>query len=251
MNRCRLPTVILLMAMAAFAVPAATAAHAAPVFLLALWLVNGAEVVSELDAEGKLTPETGEILLEDTKVPLVGKATLLCSGSGSGWVGPNSLAWVSEVLLLSGVAVSSTPLTGQAVECVSQSGCESGSNVLAWPVNLGYENEVVLMEDGGSSFFAVLTFGHSGGGSPGWEIECLILGMAITDECTAAESILELKLEGSTLLAVDSEAFNELAGIKLGTCTLGGAESGVLEGSGIISLPQGGELSASSEGLVA
>ena len=52
------------------------------------------------------------------------------------------------------------------------------------------------------------------------------------------------------LLAVDSDAFTELAGLKLGTCTLGGTESGVLEGSGVIRLSQGGELSASSEGVV-
>lgn len=250
MNGCRLPMVILLTAAAVSGV-SATSVHAAPVFLLAEWLVNGAEVVTEIKAEGTLTPETGEVLLEDTKVPIVGKATILCSGSGLGWIGPNSLAWISEVLLLSGVGVSNTPLSGQAVECSPQAGCESNSTVLAWPVNMGYENKVVLMEDEGSIFFAVLTFGHSGGGFPGWEIsDCLVLGTTIVDECTAAESIVELKLEGTALLAVDSDAFTELAGLKLGTCTLGGTESGVLEGSGVIRLSQGGELSASSEGVV-
>jgi hypothetical protein len=250
MNRLQPSVVALLMVLVCGALTV-TSAHAVT-FLLALWLVNGAEVITELAAEGKLTPETGEILLEDTKVPLVGKVTILCSGSGIGWIGPNSLAWVSEALLLSGIAISSTPLSGQADECSPQTGCESNSTVLLWPVHLGYENEVVLMEEAGSSFFVVLTYGHSGGGSPGWEVSnCLILGVSEVDECTAAESVIELRLEGVTLLAVGSAAITELAGVSLGACTQGGPGSGVLEGEGVISLPQGGELSASSEGVEA
>jgi hypothetical protein len=86
---------------------------------------------------------------------------------------------------------------------------------------------------------------------PGFEIQCLELGVSVVDECTTAESVLELKLEGTTLLAVDSDAFTELAGPKLGMCTFGGTESGVLEGTGVVTLTGGVVLNASSEGVEA
>jgi len=216
-------------------------------FLLAEWLVTGGVVVStEL-----LTETTGELLLEDTKVPLLGKAVVLCSGILDGWVGPNSLDWVSEVLTLSpNEVVNTTPLTGVAAACVNVENCEEP---LLWAVHLGWETEVELLEEDGGPFFVnlILPHGTGTGINPGWEIECMksIIG-AITDECTAAEAGAELTLEGTTLLGNFSEAFNELAGLKLGNCTLGGTETGVVEGGGIIALNGGGELTASSEGVI-
>jgi hypothetical protein len=232
---------VAMLAVFAFGAIMAVSASAAT-FLLAEWLVGGTAVSTEL-----LTETTGELLLEDTKVPLLGKAIVLCSGILDGWVGPNSLDWVSEVLTLGGAATSPTVLTGTAVECTNQENCEEP---LLWAVNLGWETEVELMEDSGN-WFINLILPHSGGGNPGWEIECMksLIG-AITDECTATEAGSELTLSGTTLLGNFSEAFNELAGIKLGNCSLGGTESGVVEGGGAIVLNEGGELTASSEGVV-
>jgi len=212
-------------------------------FLAAEWLVGGAAVTAELATE-----TTGELLFEDTKTA-VGKVAILCSGSLDGWVGPNSLGWVSEVLNLSGEAISTTPLAGLALECTAQTGCESSSAPKAWPVHLGWETEVDLMEQG-STFFDVLSLPHSGGGNPGWELECLVLGLAVTDECTTSENVGELTLEGTSLLDKLSSAFDESAEVKLATCTQGGEESGVVEGEGPIVLKAGGELTASSEGSV-
>lgn len=212
-------------------------------FLLAVWLANGVEVLTALKAEGT---SIGELLLEDTKVPLAGKVVILCSGVGLGLIEPNSLYIVSESLTLAGAAISSTPLVGEGLTCANEENC---AEPLLWPVNLPWEGEVELMEDT-TTFFAALLFPHTGGGNPGWEVQCSILGVTTTDECTAPESVVELKLEGTTLLAVTSEAFTELAGLKLGTCSLGGAESAVLEGEAQITLVEGGELTASSEGAV-
>ncbi len=209
-------------------------------FLLAEWLVNGVAAVAEL-----LVETTGELLLEDTKVPLLGKAMVLCSGILTGWVGPNSLNWLSEVLTLSGAAISSTPLTGEALVCTNQENCEEP---LVWPVGLPYENEAELMEDSGA-FFADLLKGTKG--EVGYEIECMksVIG-AITDECKTAESVAELTLEDTTLLEKISEAFTELAGAKLANCTQGGTETGIVEGEGNETLSGGGELTASSEAVV-
>ncbi|MGC2374565.1 MAG: hypothetical protein WA484_11900 [Solirubrobacteraceae bacterium] len=213
-------------------------------FLLAEWLVNGSPVTSEL-----LTETTGELLLEDSKAPFVGKASVLCSGILDGWIAPNSLGWISELLTLAGVAVSTTVLSGTALECTAQSGCETSTKPKVWFANLGWETEVELMEDGTEAFFVDLILPHAGGGNPGWEItECLVLGVSITDECTAAESVAELKLEGTTLLEKFSKIFSELAGVKLANCSQGGTESGAIEGEDSVILGGGGELSVSSEG---
>jgi hypothetical protein len=211
-------------------------------FLLAEWLVNGSAVTTELAVE-----YSGELELSDKKT-LVGTAAVLCSVILDGWVGVNSLAHVSEVLNLSGGAISSTPLTGTALSCTTQKGCETSSAPTVYPLNLPWEGEAELMEDSGS-FFAVLLFGS--GGNPGWEITCLVLGVSLTDECKPAssgEAVAELILEGATLLANFSEAFTELSGAKLATCSQGGAESGETAGGSTIKLTGGGELSASSEG---
>jgi hypothetical protein len=232
---------IVMLAVFAFAAVLAASASAAT-FLLAEWLVGGTAVSTEL-----LTESIGELLLEDTSTPL-GKADVLCSGNLEGWVGPNSLDWISEVLSLSGGAAGNTGLSGTALVCVNQMNCEEP---LVWAAHLPWETEVELMEDT-TVFFADLILPHSGGGQPGWEVECMksLIG-PITDECTGPEgAVSELSLEGTTLLGNFSTAFTELAGIKLATCSLGGENSGIVEGSAPVILNEGGELTASSEGVV-
>ena len=230
---------IVLLALFAFGVFTASAMATT---LLAEWLVGGVSVTTEL-----LVEMSGELLLEDTKVPVIGNATVLCSGIGVGWVGPNSLGWVSEVLSLNDEAISTTPLSGLSLECAAQAGCETSSVVLVWPVGLPYTSEVELVEQTGGPFFAALLNG-SAGGNIGWEItSCLVLGISMEDECTAAGGAAELTLEGTTLLAIASLAFLELIGSKLALCTQSKEETGLAEGQGPFALSGGGELSASSE----
>lgn len=168
-----------------------------------------------------------------------------------GWVGPNSLDWISEVLSLTGGAVNTTALAASGLTCATVSGCEAAHPVTVWAVNLGWQTEVELMESETlGTFFAILVLPHEGGGNPGYELECTVLGVKSSDECTATIGAIELKLEGTNLLGNFSEAFTELAGLKLGNCSLGGTETGVIEGEGTITLAEGGELTASSEGVV-
>jgi hypothetical protein len=227
-----------LLALFAFGVLTAASASAVPTFLLALWLVNGAEA-TEL-----ATTTTGELLLEDTKTT-IGVVAVKCSGILDGWIGPNSLDYVSEVLSLTGGAISSTALTGTALECAEETG--SCPSPLVWPVNLPWETEVELMEDSGT-FFADLLLPRAPATEVGWEVECMGI-VPLTDTCTQTEGVTELELEaGTTLLGKFSLAFTELAGAKLAKCTQsGGQETGVVEGEGPTVLVGGGSLTASSE----
>src|ERR1700683_4706672 len=115
---------ITLLALCAFG--ALTAVSASAAFLLAEWLVGGVLVNSEL-----LVEISGELLLEDSKGVLGAPAMALCSLTFTGWIGPNSLGWVSEVLNLEGTIISNTPLTGESLSCAPQTGCEKNTAALA------------------------------------------------------------------------------------------------------------------------
>jgi len=234
--------VVSLALVAVFALSALTAASASAVTtLLALWLVGGIEVTSEL-----LVEINGSLLLEDNKVPVIGKAAVLCSGTFDGWIGPNSLDWVSEVLNTAEEPISNTKLVGLALECTAQTGCETNTVVLVWPVGLPYETEVELIEPTSGPLFAVLFF-PTQGTVLGYEISnCLVLSIAMEDECTSEKAAAELKLVGTKLFGVFSEASTLLAGEKLALCTQSKAETGIVEGEGEFLLLGGGEVSASS-----
>ena len=229
--------------LALFAFGALTEASASAVTtLLALWLAHGAPAETEL-----LVEITGELLLEDSKVPIIGKATVLCGGTFDGWVGSNSLEYISEVLSATGVAISSTPLTGEPLTCTAQTGCETSTSTLVWPVGFPVETEVELLEQAGGPFFEDVIF-PSGTAGFGYEItNCLVLGISMEDECTSPLGTAELKLEGTTLLGIFSQAFTELAEQKLALCTQSKEESGIVEGEGSFVLSGGSELEASSE----
>ena len=226
--------------LALFAFGAFTAVSASAAYLLAEWLVGGAAVTTEL-----LSEISGELLLEDTKGALGSPAMVLCSGILDGWVGPNSLGWISEILTLGGVAVSNTVLSGQALECTAQTACETNTTVLVWPIGLPSETEVELLEQTGGPLFEVSTVKNQGF----YISSCLVLGISAEDECTSTEggTVAEMTLSGTTLVASVSTAIVELSGGKLGTCKNGGSETGVVEGSGTYALSGGGELTASSE----
>jgi hypothetical protein len=208
--------------------------------LLALWLVNGAEVTTELTTEA-----SGELLLENKSL----KIAILCSGIEDGWVGPNSLDFTSEVLTLAGGKLKLL-VAAEALECTDQSGggCPSP---LVWPVGLPWETEVELWETtspfiGGATVGFVILQTAQGGGKFGWESECMGI-IPISDECTTENAAIDLTLEGTTSLGTFSEEITLAFGDKLATCTNGGAEQGNVEGGNPITLTAGGELTASSE----
>src|ERR1700722_12159021 len=241
MRRFRFVSVgVALAAFVAFsAMAVASSASATVTFLLASWLVGGTAV-----AETLLTEGSGELLLENEKSP-AGKAALKeCSGIGVGDVGPNSAGDGTEVLTLAGVKVSATPLTGEFVACKEETLCESSSKV--WPINLPWLGEVELWEEGTESGFVGFILPHTGGGSPGFYIECKTALLTVSEECTSPDSVAELKNVATGVEAVDSDAFTTLMGVKLGFCSGNKEESAVLEGTGIVTVPGGGVLSISS-----
>ena len=234
---------VALVAVFAFGVITAASASAAPTFLLAEWLVNGATFTGELGTES-----VGTILIEDTATGV----DLTCSGILDGLIGENGLGRISEVLELNNTTVINlTALTEPGLEgCTSSSGlC---SEPLLWPLHLPWDTQAELMEEPAGTFllFVILiTESAAGGGLPGWYIICMKTIGEPVDQCTLKENgVLDLSLEKLLLLGQFSDVLSTEAGEKLATCTLGNSESGVVETIPSEILPTGGgTLSVSSE----
>jgi hypothetical protein len=223
-----------------------TSSAFATTFLLAEWLLNGAALTTE-----KLVELPGELRLGDNEIPVIGKATILCSFRFNGWVGPNSLDYISEILNDLNEPISNTQLVNLALVCSPQTGCESGVNPEVWPIGMPWESSAELMEQENKNYFADLLT-RSDGGAIGWEIaKCLVLGVEEGDECTATELVAELWLISPVQQIGFSSAFTKLAGAKALKCTQSGKESGEMEGSDAFETAEGGELVASSESVIA
>ncbi len=235
------PLGVALVAMFTVGVFSAASASAAVVTLLAEWLVDGTAVT---EAQSFNTETVGTLLLGDSNTPL-GAADFICSYKLHGTVGFDGLDVISEILNLSSVSISKVGLSGEALACETVSVCEEA---LVWAINLPWNTLLKLIEDGTEKFFGDY-IENSGVGNPGWEVECMKTILKPVDECTAEQGVMTLSLENTLLLGGFFEAFTELAGLKLATCTLGGEEGGVLETASPaeVLLEGGGTLSASSE----
>ncbi|MGC2374857.1 MAG: hypothetical protein WA484_13375 [Solirubrobacteraceae bacterium] len=140
--------------------------------------------------------------------------------------------------------ISLTALAGLALECTNETSCPTP---LVWAVHLPWLTELELMEDpAGTNFFVVLILEDESAGRPGWYVQCMGTIGEPEDECTLPEGIFELMNEATTPTGLFSEAFVELAGLKLGNCSRGGNETGIVEGEDLIEHPEGGTVSGSS-----
>ena len=223
-----------LMLVAAFAISVVAASAASAVeFLLAEWLAAGAAITTS-----QATDQEGELEIEDQKV--LGVAVkILCSGILDGTVSADGADSITEFLSLAGVAAG-TPLSGPGVTCTNTANC--GGTPKVWMVGLPWKTTAELMVDGTETFFVDLLIGFK------FEPECTVLGTKVTDECTIPEVAIQLTNEaGGTVDGNFSDAFQELAGLKLGTCTIGGAESFVINGLMSTLLTSGTALTVSSE----
>src|ERR1700735_4865429 len=206
---------VALIAVFAFsAMAVASVASAAIVTLLAEWLLGAKAVETTLNVE-----TTGELLLEDKKATLGIKAMVLCSGILDGTIGPNGEDTITALLTLAKVAVPTTPLTGTALLCSGQEGCNTGTeNDEIWAVKLPWTTLLELVEEGGSSFFADLI---TATGGPGWYVQCATALGTADDTCLVEETqgVAEVTNGTGGALGKFSEAFTLLVEDKLANCT--------------------------------
>jgi hypothetical protein len=233
---------IAVLAVLLFAVGVASSASAAVTFLLAEWLINGKSVT---EGQAVSVESTGTLLLEDLKT-LLGASSVECTGTLMGWVGPDGLDLISEVLNAEKEPVSSTKLSGTPLICKTEKTCEEA---LVWPLNLGWETLLELWEQGGESGFVDLILPESG--NPGWYVLCEKTITKPVDECTAETGntgVVSLGLSGTTLTGSFSEAFTLLMEEPLAFCTQSKEKSGVVESVGAATLTSTeGTLGAASE----
>jgi hypothetical protein len=218
-------------------------------FLLAEWLVNGAAVVATL----LITSVSSALLLEDSKATLGVKAMVLCSGFLDGFIGPNGADEITELLTLAGVGVPLTVLTGTALLCSGQEGCETSTEgAEVWAANLPWLTLVELFEEESPTLvtgFVDLISKSAGGGEPGWYVQCKTLAGTVDDECTGVFGANEAtNVAGGGVNGAFTEAFQLLMGGVNATCSASSSkETGIVEGVGE-STSEEGELAVSSTG---
>jgi hypothetical protein len=211
----------------------AASAASAVTFLLAEWLAAGVAVTT-----AQATDEEGELQLEDTKVLGV-PVNMKCSVIFDGSVTTNGEDHITELLTLAGVAAGE-PLVGPGITCTNTANC--GGTPKAWAAKLPWKTVAELMIDGTETFFIDLIINSE------YEAECTVLGTKVTDNCASTELATELVNDpGGDVDVKFSDPFQELAGLKLGTCTVGGAESAVIDGLATQLLTSGTALTVSSE----
>ncbi len=200
-------------------------------YLPAEWLDNGAAITS-----AQLVESEGELLLGDTVLGV--KVDILCSAIFVGSVGPSGEDELTEMLTLAGEAISKTPLVEPSLTCTNDENC---AEALVWAVNLPWQSQLTLMEQGTESFFEDAS--SSENEAVGFYISCMSLG--ITDTCTASTTATNATNITGGVNAEATEAFTLLTGLSNANCETGGAEKGLVEGLSLILLTAGGTLTVS------
>jgi hypothetical protein len=232
-----------LLGLALFAVLAvgAAAATSSALALESVWLVNGNRLFSlELvlsETIGNKGDNSGEILLEDSKAPLVGKTDVTCSGFDEGWVGTGSL---DEITLI--MSLGTTETAEGWIACKISVGCEAGTTPEAMALNLPWLTELLLTLSGTEEIF--LDDIVAGTGEAGWLIRnCLVLGAPREDECTTNQASVDIDnnvTQGDVVALFLGAASNVLA-----HCSQSGTNSGIVEGEVLIDTVSGLSLAVS------
>jgi hypothetical protein len=202
-----------LLAVFAFSAILAVSASAAET-LLAEWLINGASVttLTSVTTEGKL-------LLEDEKVPIAGKVSVVCEGILDGSVGANGEDEITEVLNLEGKKVESE---ATALSCPLQEACEEAGKV--WPAGLPWHTLLILVEEEIEAKLVVSFKDLIQQSTAGYNVLCKVFGIAQEDKCVALGNSGGKVSNGATdvLLTAETIAPN-------GNCSLGGNGSGKIQ----------------------
>jgi hypothetical protein len=194
-------------------------------FLLAEFLENSISIT-----ETMLVETIGELLLENEKAPIAGKAAAVCSLTAVGDIGPDGADDITEMLNLSKELVGSLPLSGTGLSCADETTCESAK---VWPVGLPWLSLLQLWETltPAESGFVTLLTSQKAGTNIGWYVECTVIGVKVTEECTTAMNAFSAENVAEGILGTFSTGFTELMGLKLALCSTKKEESGVVTGS--------------------
>ena len=185
------------------------------------WLIDG-----ELIAPPVRVHSLGLLLLEDTKAT-GGAVSVHCRDFDTGTVGPHGLDLIEKITLeLLG--------TKNEVLCLfdKNGACEAGTMPTAEAVHLPWLTELVLIN--GQARDLILADPAGPGGKPGWKVACKTIIGSTTDECLEEEG-----RPGSTLMEnTESGVLGKFdAFTPRVKCSIGGKESGKVEGTVLTESP--------------
>lgn len=184
-------------------VTAASAEESLP----AQWLFNGSAVTASLP-----TVSSGTLLLEDTSTT-IGKVAITCAGRLDGEVNSGGKGKITAVLTLAGVEAA---LGGTALLCANETNCGGEGEV--FPEDLPWNTQLNLLEPSGKFVDELVT-------TAAYDVTCVILGIKVTDECSAGEGTAT-KVENGTADVVETDG---AVAEPHGNCSLGGAGAGVIQ----------------------
>ncbi len=159
------------------------------------------------------------VQLRDTKVPIAGTVEVQCRGTDKGTIGPEKADSVESVLI-------------ESCESFGAKKCTKVGTVKA--VNLPW---TTTLAEGSEGQQRDLIRAGASGKNPGWSVECTVLGVTSTDECTSSEGSTAMEdLPNGTVKAI-FEAPGGHSGTA--TCSVGGAKAGEVEGTDFITSEEG------------
>ena len=196
-----------------------------------VWLCNSAFLTLEkcLTVSENLTALTLQDMNESSSVECAVGTVL-----DEGWVGPGSEDETTSVTFTSECAPSAKALN-LAGETVSNA-C-TGTKAVGKALNLPWKTLVYLEGTTTRDIISGTT-----NGEPGYEVECTVSGLKVKDKCltsaAADDAHIELNnlaAEGSEPTLVDVLFMEKLVNAsEAAKCSLGGAESGLIEGEVLI-----------------
>ena len=174
--------------------------------LLNEWRVDGAALTALQSVE-----TTGEIKLVAEGEPLIGTVEVICSQILDGTISPGGAGEITELLTLTGVAVSKTALSGTGLACTNVSKCSSPE---LWAAGLPYQSKLESPTDD------VIT-GSSG---VGFEVRCKGVIGEPSETCT--QSSVLATVENST--TPETAVLSTINEIKKSNCIVAGSLKGSL-----------------------
>jgi hypothetical protein len=205
---------------AAFALSAVVASSA---FAAHEWLIGGNPILTPVKVHS-----LGLLLLADTKAT-GGEVKIHCHGYDTGTVGPGPHDLIEKI---------TTTLLGsnERIHCQfdKKGACRENlaeDLLLALPLHLPWLTLIKLINGNVRDLIEK----DGSGGNPGWKVVCInILGGVSVDECTN-----EVNSVGLANVAAGVEAKFDGETLKA-NCSIGGANSGAVEGFDLIESPAGG-----------